>query len=77
MGQKGSEPESKSSAKTGRCTDGKGVVRARAWAEARQVRRVEGGLITEEGVFGVQNQLSEATLSKLKYIKSRQGRLCL
>lgn len=30
-------------------------------------------LITEEGVFGVQNQLSEARLSKLKYINKQAG----
>lgn len=71
MGRKGSEPKSKSSAKTGRGADGEGVVRVSARAEARQVWRGRGGLITEEGVFGVQNQPSEARLSKLKYINKQ------
>lgn len=58
VGREGSELGTKGSANTGRGTDGEGVARVGAWSQTG----LGEDLVTEEGVFGVQNQPSEAGL---------------
>lgn len=64
-----SKPETKSSANTGCGADAEGVVRVRTRAEADFGEDP----VTEEGVFGVQTQPSEAKLSKLEYRNKQAG----
>lgn len=54
-------------------TDGEGEVRFRAWS---QTGSWEDLVTEEEGAFGVQNQPSEARVSKLKHINKQAGRGC-
>lgn len=71
-----SGPETTSGADTGHGTDGEGSGQGRSLKPDRFGKREDLG--TEEGVFGVQNQLSEARLSKLRYIDKQAwgGRAC-
>lgn len=65
----GLELGTKGSANAGHGTDGEGVARV----GARSQTGLGEDLVTEGGVFGVQNQPSEAGLSKLKYISKQAG----